>query len=74
MREYLQLMMTLNYVWSITECGWKMKMYCIVLMVDIGFYAQVNEIYSEWLGDTIPPARAAYEVSKLPGGALIEIV
>jgi|TARA_B100000287_G_scaffold143271_2_gene135108 2-iminobutanoate/2-iminopropanoate deaminase len=45
-----------------------------ILMVDIGFYTKVNEIYSEWLGDTIPPARAAYEVSKLPGGALIEIV
>ncbi len=45
-----------------------------ILMTDIGFYSNINEIYSDWLGDTIPPARAAYEVSNLPGGALVEIV
>ena len=43
-------------------------------MTDIGFYGKINEIYSDWLGDTIAPARAAYEVPKLPGGALVEIV
>jgi len=45
-----------------------------ILMTDIGFYAQINEVYADWLGDTIAPARAAYEVSNLPGGALVEIV
>ena len=45
-----------------------------VLLADIGFYPKVNEIYSEWLGDVMPPARAAYGVADLPGGALIEIV
>ena len=45
-----------------------------VLLDDIGFYPTVNEIYSEWLGDVMPPARAAYGVADLPGGALIEIV
>ena len=45
-----------------------------VLLADIGFYPTVNEIYSEWLGDVMPPARAAYGVADLPGGALIEIV
>tara|TARA_B100000029_G_scaffold501360_1_gene574592 strand:- start:520 stop:936 length:417 start_codon:yes stop_codon:yes gene_type:complete len=45
-----------------------------ILMTDIGFYSQINVIYSDWLGDTIPPARAAYEVSNLPGGALVEII
>ena len=45
-----------------------------VLLHDIGYYATVNEIYSEWLGDNMPPARAAYGVADLPGGALIEIV
>ena len=35
-----------------------------ILMVDIDFYTKVNKIYSEWLGDTIAPARAAYEVSR----------
>ena len=45
-----------------------------VLMTDIGFYSTINEVYSEWLGDTMPPSRAAYEISRLPGGALVEIV
>tara|TARA_Y100000758_G_scaffold119669_1_gene84278 strand:- start:282 stop:656 length:375 start_codon:yes stop_codon:yes gene_type:complete len=45
-----------------------------VLLADIGFYPAVNEIYSEWLGEVMPPARAAYGVADLPGGALIEIV
>ena len=45
-----------------------------VLLADIGFYPTVNEIYSEWLGDVMPPARAAYGIADLPGGALIEIV
>ena len=45
-----------------------------ILMTDIDFYSKINEIYSDWLTETIPPARAAYEVPKLPGGALVEIV
>ena len=45
-----------------------------ILMTDIGFYGKINKIYSDWLGDTIAPARAAYQVPKLPGVALEEIV
>ena len=45
-----------------------------VLLADIGSYSTVNEIYSEWLGDAMPPARAAFGVADLPGGALIEVV
>ena len=45
-----------------------------VLMVDIDDYSKVNEIYGKWLGDSIPPARAAYAVNSLPLGALVEII
>ena len=45
-----------------------------VLMSDIEDYGKINDIYGEWLGDAIPPARAAYEIGKLPMGALVEIV
>ena len=45
-----------------------------ILLTDIDNYSEVNEIYGKWLGDSMPPARAAYEVSKLPGNALIEII
>lgn len=43
-----------------------------VLLCDIADYAAVNGIYAEMFGDH-KPARAAYQVSKLPLGALIEI-
>ena len=45
-----------------------------VLMSDIAFYPKINEIYGDWLGDSIAPSRAAYAVSDLPLGALVEIV
>ena len=43
-------------------------------MSDITFYSKINEIYGDWLGDSIAPSRAAYAVSDLPLGALVEIV
>ena len=45
-----------------------------VLMSDITFNSKSNEIYGDWLGDSIAPSRAAYAVSDLPLGALVEIV
>ena len=45
-----------------------------ILMADINDYSTVNEIYGDWLGDSMPPARAAYQVCKLPLGARIEII
>jgi len=45
-----------------------------ILLTNIEFFSTVNEIYSEWLGGSLPPARATYGVADLPGGALIEIV
>tara|TARA_B110000116_G_scaffold126429_1_gene109582 strand:- start:36 stop:413 length:378 start_codon:yes stop_codon:yes gene_type:complete len=45
-----------------------------ILMTDIDDYGIINEIYGEWLQDVLPPSRAAYEVSKLPAGALVEII
>ena len=45
-----------------------------VLMSDIEFYSKINEVYGEWLGESIAPSRAAYAVSDLPLGALVEIV
>ena len=45
-----------------------------ILLADIEFFSTINEIYSEWLEDSMPPARATYGVAALPGGARIEIV
>ncbi len=43
-----------------------------VLLKDIGDFKTINEVYGEYF-KTDPPARAAYAVSALPLGALIEI-
>ena len=43
-----------------------------VLMKNLTHFADMNVIYAEFFGES-KPARAAYEVSRLPKDALIEI-
>lgn len=43
-----------------------------VLMQNIGDFAAMNEVYAEFFTEECP-ARAAYEVAKLPKGALVGI-
>ena len=43
-----------------------------VLMQNIGDFAAMNEVYAEFFTEECP-ARAAYEVAKLPKGALVAI-
>ena len=39
-----------------------------VLLTSMDDFSEMNDIYGEWLKDVeIPPARAAFEVPKLPG-------
>lgn len=43
-----------------------------VMLQSIGDFKAMNDIYEDFFSDE-PPARAAYEVAKLPLGALFEI-
>ncbi len=43
-----------------------------VFMVDLGSFAQMNEVYAGFFA-TDPPARSTVQVEKLPGGASVEI-
>lgn len=43
-----------------------------VLMVNLGDFATMNDIYNHYFGES-KPARAAYQVAKLPKDVLIEI-
>lgn len=43
-----------------------------ILLDDISNFAEVNQIYSKVFAEN-PPARATYEVGKLPMGAMLEI-
>ena len=45
-----------------------------VLLADINDFNSMNEVYLEYDGVEIPPARAAFEAGNLPKKAGIEIV
>jgi len=44
----------------------------VILLDDINDFAKVNEVYAKYFEKPYP-ARASYEVAKLPKGALVEI-
>jgi len=43
-----------------------------ILLTDMAHFAQVNEVYASFFGES-PPARICYQVSALPRGASVEI-
>ena len=43
-----------------------------VLMVNLGDFGTMNDVYNQYFGES-KPARAAYQVAKLPKDVLIEI-
>ena len=63
-----------NTKYILEECGLEMNdvIKTTILLKDIEDFAVVNEIYGQYF-DAPYPARATYEVSRLPKDALIEI-
>jgi 2-iminobutanoate/2-iminopropanoate deaminase len=45
---------------------------CTIYLTDMGDFAEVNEVYAQYVGSTLP-ARAAVGVAALPKGAHVEI-
>ena len=45
---------------------------CTIYLTDMGDFAEVNDVYAEYVGATLP-ARAAVGVAALPKGAHVEI-
>lgn len=43
-----------------------------VLLKDMNTFTDMNEVYAEFFGEN-PPARAAFEVARLPKDAMVEI-
>ncbi|MFQ6676825.1 MAG: RidA family protein [Fidelibacterota bacterium] len=44
-----------------------------VFVTDLNNFSQLNAVFSEFFGNTNPPARSAVEVSALPLGSEVEI-
>jgi len=68
-----QVFKNIEAVLKETGCTLNDVTYANVLLQDINDFKAVNEIYSEIFGEH-RPTRAAYAVSALPLGALIEVV
>jgi len=58
----------------VEHAGYKMEdiTACTVLLSDIAFFNDMNKVYMEYF-PVDPPARKAFAVKDLPGGALVEI-
>jgi 2-iminobutanoate/2-iminopropanoate deaminase len=44
-----------------------------MFLADINDFAQANEAYTAFFEGTVPPARSAFAVAKLPRNAIVEI-
>ena len=44
-----------------------------VFTIDMSRYADINDVFNEWLDEETAPARSLVSVTELPGGADIEI-
>lgn len=63
-----------NILAIITEAGFKLTdvVKCNVYLNDLNDFAKMNQVYATFFGDH-KPARVAFEVSRLPKDALVEI-
>ena len=55
-----------------TGCGYENVVKTTVLLADMADFAAMNEVYARYFA-TEPPARACYQVARLPKDALVEI-
>ena len=70
--ETRQVMSNVEAVLIAADMHWKDVVKCSIFLSDMGNFAEINEIYTEYF-KTNPPARETVEVSKLPKGVNIEI-
>ncbi len=67
-----QALRNLQAVLEAGGAGLDSVMKCTVFLQDMGEFAVMNKIYTEFFPDS-PPARSAIEVAALPLGARVEI-
>ncbi|TRY84372.1 hypothetical protein DNTS_025459 [Danionella cerebrum] len=67
-----QALMNMGEILKAAGCGYENVVKTTVLLTDINEFNNVNDVYKQFFSSN-PPARAAYQVSALPKGALVEI-
>ena len=67
-----QVLTNLKHVLESADSGLKFVVKTTVFLQDLGDFAQMNAVYSEFFPEN-PPARSTVQVAGLPKGALVEI-
>ena len=67
-----QVLTNLKHVLESADSGLNFVVKTIVFLQDMGDFANMNSIYSEFFPEN-PPARSTVQVAALPKGALVEI-
>ena len=67
-----QVLTNLKHVLESADSGLNFVVKTIVFLQDMGDFADMNSIYSEFFPEN-PPARSTVQVAALPRGALVEI-
>jgi 2-iminobutanoate/2-iminopropanoate deaminase len=67
-----QVLTNLKHVLESADSGLNFVVKTIVFLQDMGDFANMNSIYSEFFPEN-PPARSTVQVAALPRGALVEI-
>lgn len=67
-----QSLLNVKYILEAAGCGLGKICKTTVYLDNIEDFAQMNEVYATFFNEPFP-ARAAFEVAKLPKGALVEI-
>src|ERR1051325_1258890 len=67
-----QVLTNLRNVLETADSGLKFVVKTTVFLQDMGDFAKMNSVYSEFFPEN-PPARSTVQVAALPKGALVEI-
>ncbi|KAK7124932.1 hypothetical protein R3I94_019107 [Phoxinus phoxinus] len=67
-----QALINMGEILKAAGCGYENVVKATVLLADINDFNNVNDVYKQFFKSNFP-ARAAYQVSALPRGGLVEI-
>jgi len=70
--ETEQVMQNLKAVLEAAGTSFENVVKSTVLLGDMSYFAEMNEVYGKYMGDN-PPARTTYQAGALPLGAKVEI-
>ena len=72
-KQYWKFLKNLSAILERAESDLSKVVKFTVFITDMSHYAEVNEVFNEWLDESSAPARSLVSVKELPGGADVEI-